>query len=179
MTNLSKIDIRKTTIFETAVDLRIMKIGEKKSIISRDVFDFVIDGTDLTSLVRTDDGSIADLSSGLQSNFVTSEKIIYIERLLGKKPGDLDSGRVAILVCPECGDLQEGAVGCKIKFDMTMNTVTWYDFAWDFNDDEQDLSDEVRDKVQDLKSFTFDGEEYRALMKRILDSLNSDGVINL
>ena len=44
MTNLSKIDIRKTTIFETAVDLRIMKIGEKKSIISRDVFDFVIDG---------------------------------------------------------------------------------------------------------------------------------------
>ena len=84
MTNLSKIDIRKTTIFETAVDLRIMKIGEKKSIISRDVFDFVIDGTDLTSLVRTDDGSIADLSSGLQSNFIASEKIIYIERLLGK-----------------------------------------------------------------------------------------------
>lgn len=84
MTNLSKIDIRKTTIFETAVDLRIMKIGEKKSIISRDVFDFVIDGTDLTSLVHTDDGSIADLSSGLQSNFIASEKIIYIERLLGK-----------------------------------------------------------------------------------------------
>lgn len=56
MTNLSKIDIRKTTIFETAVDLRIMKIGEKQSIISHDVFDFVIDGTDLTSLVRTDDG---------------------------------------------------------------------------------------------------------------------------
>ena len=84
MTNLSKIDIRKTTIFETAVDLRIMKIGEKQSIISRDVFDFVIDGTDLTSLVRTDDGSIADLSSGLQSNFIASEKIIYIERLLGK-----------------------------------------------------------------------------------------------
>ena len=84
MTNLSKIDIRKTTIFETAVDLRIMKIGEKQSIISRDVFDFVIDGTDLTSLVHTDDGSIADLSSGLQSNFIASEKIIYIERLLGK-----------------------------------------------------------------------------------------------
>ena len=84
MKNLSKIDIRKTTIFETAVDLRIMKIGEKQSIISRDVFDFVIDGTDLTSLVRTDDGSIADLSSGLQSNFIASEKIIYIERLLGK-----------------------------------------------------------------------------------------------
>lgn len=84
MTNLSKIDIRKTTIFETAVDLRNMKIGEKKSIISRDVFDFVIDGTDLTSLVHTDDGSIADLSSGLQSNFIASEKIIYIERLLGK-----------------------------------------------------------------------------------------------
>ena len=84
MTNLSKIDIRKTTIFETTVDLRIIKIGEKKSIISRDVFDFVIDGTDLTSLVHTDDGSIADLSSGLQSNFIASEKIIYIERLLGK-----------------------------------------------------------------------------------------------
>ena len=33
------------------------------------------------------------------------------------------------LVCPECGDLQEGAVGCKIKFDLKMNTVTWYDFA--------------------------------------------------
>ena len=179
MTNLSRIDIRRTTISETAVDLRIMKIRKKQSIISRDVFDFVIDGTDLTSLVRTDDGSIADLTSGLQSNFVTSEKIIYIERLLGKKPGDLDSGRVAILVCPECGDLQEGAVGCKIKFDLKMNTVTWYDFAWDFNDDEQDLSDESRDKVQDLKSFTFDGEEYQALMKRILNSLNSDGVINL
>ena len=179
MTNLSRIDIRRTTISETAVDLRIMKIRKKQSIISRDVFDFVIDGTDLTSLVHTDDGSIADLSSGLQSNFIASEKIIYIERLLGKKPGDLDSGRVAILVCPECGDLQEGAVGCKIKFDLKMNTVTWYDFAWDFNDDEQDLSDEVRDKVQDLKSFTFDGEEYRALMKRILDSLNSDGFINL
>ena len=49
----------------------------------------------------------------------------------------------------------------------------------DFNDDEQDLSDESRDKVQDLKSFTFDGEEYQALMKRILNSLNSDVVINL
>jgi flagellar biosynthesis GTPase FlhF len=49
MTNLSKIDIRKTTIFETAVDLRIMKIRKKQSIISRDVFDFVIDGTDLTT----------------------------------------------------------------------------------------------------------------------------------
>ena len=84
MTNLSRIDIRRTTISETAVDLRIMKIRKKQSIISRDVFDFVIDGTDLTSLVHTDDGSIADLSSGLQSNFIASEKIIYIERLLGK-----------------------------------------------------------------------------------------------
>ena len=91
----------------------------------------------------------------------------------------LSSYTRTLLVCPECGDLQEGAVGCKIKFDLKTNTVTWYDFAWDFNDDEQDLSDEVRDKVQDLKSFTFDGEEYRALMKRILDSLNSDGFINL
>jgi hypothetical protein len=66
--------------------------------------------------------------------FVPDEDQRAAHRLLGEQPADVD-GRVAIYVCPECGDTLCGALTARISH--SERVVIWSDFAmsWFDHDD--------------------------------------------
>jgi len=177
MKKLDMLDIHKSKIVINQADTRLIKFPKYNSASLRDVYDFSINGKTLRELIHTNDNAAPDLSTGLQSAFVIKERKMYINRLLGKTQADLASGRVALLVCPIDGDLECGAVGCRIKFNNIAKTVTWYDFAWDGNNDTGTDDDDEDAKVKGLGSFTFDEQQYCELMLQTIDDLSANAAI--
>lgn len=180
MNKLDTLDIRKSKlVIDQANDTRLLKLRKRHDAIPREVFDFRVNGANLRDLIHMSDDSAPDVTTGLQSHFIMKERRRYINRLLGKVAPDLDSGRVALLICPIDGDLVCDTVGCRIEFDEEKGTVTWYDFAWDGNsaDGTYEDDDEDYEKVKGLDSFTFDEHEYGWLMYQILQDLKIKGEI--
>lgn len=52
-----------------------------------------------------------------------------VEQLLAREPSELESGRVPVLVCEECGDIGCGAYAVRIL--RQGNTVRWTDWAYE------------------------------------------------
>ncbi|MGI9424238.1 MAG: hypothetical protein ACR2PA_13685 [Hyphomicrobiaceae bacterium] len=76
--------------------------------------------------------------------------------LLLEKAGDTPLGRVALYICPVCGDPGCGVVSVKITRDDV--SFTWNDFGWepDYIDEEQAFR-----PYEKLGPFRFDAQEYR------------------
>lgn len=174
------LDIRKSKIVINQADTRIIKFRKRHDTITQPVFDFRVNDKNLRDLIHMSDRTAPDLVPGLQSNFTPKERRRYVNRLLGKVTPDLQSRRVALLVCPIDGDLACDTIGCRISFDKEVGTVTWDDFAWDGNHegDEVDDGDEPYEKVKGLNSFTFDEREYWWLLYQILQDLDVKGEID-
>lgn len=119
------------------------------------LLDFTVDGISLRERAGL------QLSTGLQDAFVQEEKRKYLKRLLGELPPDLEDNRTALYICPVDGDLECGAVGCQIDFQN--DSVTWSDFDWNEVDSEEDAG------IAELRSYTFDRQEYEAVIRRLLD----------
>ena len=99
--------------------------------------EFLIDGV---SLRRTAHGE-GDLVTGLNRSW-WSQDPSAVETLLGRRPApDLESGRIPLLVCGECGDLACGAVTAAL--DMGPSEVTWSDFRWENGYDEPEPIDSL------------------------------------
>ena len=60
---------------------------------------------------------------------VREEQGKAVLRLLKELPGDFPDGRVALYICPECGDLGCGAITAKISVDN--HVVSWSDFGYE------------------------------------------------
>lgn len=169
MNNLSHIGIKKTSVKLKQADTRVIKIRKFIEYEEREAVDFTINSIVLSDLIKNADPGIPTITTGLQSNFATQEKIKYLQRLKGEQPADLDSGRVALYLCPLDGDLTCDTVGCRISFDK--ETVTWHDFAWDGNIgesiDEED-EDEPDEMVKGLWRFIFSRKEYEALINELI-----------
>lgn len=151
------------------VDTRLFKIGAHKDFEEHSITDFTADGDALLDVMRQHDPDAPELTTGLQDDFDSKYKIAYLQRLLGGTP-DLDSGRVALYVCPFDGDLQCAAIGCRIE--LGDDTVRWYDFAWDGNipDDEAE-ADDPDAKIEGLETYTFDRTQYETIIKNMLSKL--------
>ena len=92
---------------------------------ARHSWDFVVDGVSLR--FRWQDRDLAGvLGWGLPE--AVRETAAKLRR---DAPPDYPPDRVAILVCPECGDLGCGAVTVGIRREG--ETVTWSDFRWEVN----------------------------------------------
>src|SRR5690349_20120861 len=52
-----------------------------------------------------------------------------LQQLLGRSQPDLPSGRIALLMCEECGDLACGALAARIF--CSDHVVTWSDWAYE------------------------------------------------
>ena len=176
MRNLDTLDIRKSKVVINQIDTRLVKFRKHPSAITQEIFDFRVNEKSLRDLIYMSNGFAPDLSTGLGVGYVMKEQRRYINRLLRKVAPDLRSGRVALLVCPIDGDLECGAIGCRIRFDKEAGTVTWYDFAWDGNMVIYD--DEPHEKVKGLERFTFDEHEYWWLMYQILQDLSVKGEVD-
>lgn len=180
MHKLDTLDIRKSKLtIDLTDDARRLRLRKRHDTVPREVFDFRVNDKNLRDLIHMYDESAPDVTTGLQSHFTMKERGKYINRLLGKTAPDLDSGRVALLMCPIDGDLACDTIGCRIAFDKEKGTVTWYDFAWDGNSADGTYEDDSEgyEKVKGFDSFIFDQDEYGWLMYQILRDLKIRGEI--
>jgi len=113
-------------------------------------WDFVIEGTSVGRQIT------GDLVGVLGWNQPSDDQAVA--KLLGEAPADLAPNRVALYVCPECGDLACGAITAAIIFES--DSVVWSDLAW-----ENGLDDASARRCYDIGPFRFERSEYeRALL---------------
>ena len=120
----------------------------------RDYFDFVVDGASLSEMFG------GDLASCL-GWFVPERNAQAVYRLLLKEPADLPNNRRSLYVCPECGELDCGAISAVIE--RVGEKVIWRDFAFQRHYDEVEPI-----KGHEGISFTFDRAQYNQAIKGAL-----------
>ncbi|HSX05253.1 MAG TPA: hypothetical protein VLF69_02195 [Candidatus Saccharimonadales bacterium] len=168
MKKLSELGVVESEVMTRNVDTRIIKLRKFKEYDSKKVIDFTINGKNIKETVATEDPEAPKVATGLQEDFSLSEKIKYIQRLLGVVPPDLPSGRVALYMCPIDGDLLCDTVGCRIEFGK--DTVTWSDFEWDVDAENDSAGEEGGEsKVKGLTTYSFNRKDYEALLNRLIE----------
>lgn len=86
--------------------------------------DFVVDGRTLRELADE-----VDMVTPLSRPWLEDVEE-EVDRLLGRRgTAELESGRVAILLCPIDGDIDCGALTARLEF--TADEVHWVDWRWD------------------------------------------------
>jgi hypothetical protein len=120
----------------------------------RDYLDFVVDGESLSEKFG------GDLASCL-GWFGTERNSRAVYRLILKEPADLPNDRRSLYVCPECGELDCGAVTAVIE--RVGDKVIWRDFAFQRHYDQVNPID-----GHEGASFTFDRTQYNQAMKGAL-----------
>ena len=112
------------------------------------VLDFHISGRPLINRVERLGQDLVPAIGSLEGPVETALR----GRLREEGMGDLRSGRVALYVCPLCGDLGCGALAARVVRDGP--DIIWQDFAME--DDAQ-----VQKEIERLGPFRFDFEQYR------------------
>ena len=128
--------------------------------------DFVVDGVRFGETLRGRDGGatvVSDLVSVLVPGWPGGFLDRQARRLLGQEPAELDDGRLALYVCPECGDLGCGAVTVTVR--RTANEVVWADPGWQ-TDYDPDIDAEG---LTGLGPFRFERRQYDAVLTQVLD----------
>jgi hypothetical protein len=124
--------------------------------IERWSWDFVVDGISLWSLWKDRDvvGVLGWVEHGIEE--------ISVAKLQRDAEPDFPPNRVALFVCPECGDLGCGAVTTAI--DRQDAVVTWSDFRWEVNWFDPHDPDSSTHKF-DVGPFCFDYPAYLAVLR--------------
>jgi hypothetical protein len=124
----------------------------------RQSWDFVVDGRSLRSVWSDRD------VAGVLGWGTPETRAEAAAKLRGEVPPDYIPNRVAIFVCPECGDLGCGAVTVSIIHER--NTVTWSDFRWEVNW----FADHPNEAtvLYELGPFVFSVMDYTEVLERAL-----------
>lgn len=106
--------------------------GRKTLEVHETAYIWTIDGIDLTDWIRQqvhhlDPTAPVEETIWLAGN--TEDALDRLDKLQGRLPPDFDGQRVALLTCPECGDLWCGAFTAELR--LTQDTVTWHELGWD------------------------------------------------
>ena len=121
-------------------------------ITERDSLDFVVDGRALSEKVR------GDYASCLGWGEPEWESTI-VDKLLLEAAPDSPPNRVALYICPECGDFSCGAVTAVIERDG--DAFVWHTFGY-----ENDLLESpLLEDYTHLGPFRFEASTYRALLR--------------
>lgn len=120
------------------------------NVTERWTWDFVVDGWPLSAAVS------GDVVGALGWGDAAWERSV-VDRLLGRTPPDVMPNRVALYVCPECGDLGCGAVTAALAHED--DRVVWRDFRW-----ERDWEGAPDDRALPFGPFRFARETYSRLL---------------
>ncbi|AZI56877.1 hypothetical protein EH165_00525 [Nakamurella antarctica] len=115
-------------------------------------FDFVVD--DQSQLQRFTQGNLV---TGLNRPWLLSVSDTVDELTVRRATPGLAAGRVALLVCGECGDLGCGAVTASIRIDD--DTVTWTNFLW------EDGYSEPSTVTGPSSAMTFNRSDYEGVLR--------------
>jgi hypothetical protein len=94
----------------------------------REYFDFFVSGISLKTTLNIETADYITLF-GWGTDQEYDRHVLNVFRL--KEKSQLDSGRVMIYVCPECGDIDCGAITATIK-DFG-DRIIWTDFGYETN----------------------------------------------
>ncbi len=127
--------------------------------------DFLVNGMSLFSATKA--GS-RDMCGCFSPDYATcgnelardeNERLAKI--FTGEAPAPIDPDRVALFICPQCGDLGCGAITFRLSYGT--NTVRWSDFAYENNYMAEQTDFE---SFATLGPFEFDRDAYRAVISR-------------
>ncbi|WP_394359909.1 hypothetical protein [Amycolatopsis sp. SB7-3] len=121
--------------------------------------DWTIDGVALRSMVPAEQRTPLFLDDELWREAAVGT----LRRLLGRLPGDFDDGRVALLVCPLCGDLGCGAYSVEVVFGD--DVVEWRAFGWQTDYEPFDDPEEYR-----FTGARFERTAYETLLSDLLSN---------
>jgi hypothetical protein len=134
----------------------IYRPGERDGHTSRTerwTWDFVVEGA---SVRRQITGELVGVLGWNEPSDVKA-----VAKLLGEAPADLAPNRVALYVCPECGDLACGALTAAVTFES--GSVVWSDLAW-----ENGLDDDSGRRRYDIGPFRFERSEYERALRAVV-----------
>jgi hypothetical protein len=103
-----------------------------------------------------------DLSSCLSTDLAAFPEDAVLQ-LLGRAPAELPGGRLALYVCPECGDLACGAV--TVSMESTRDDVVWRDPGHQSTAE----PDKYFELFEGLGPFRFARSQYEAALVPLLD----------
>jgi hypothetical protein len=128
----------------------------------REFLDFVVDGTSLFGELVKSRGT--DLIGALWLDKTYAEvSIRAAERLMLLRPPDSPSGRRSIYVCPECGDLDCGAVTAQVG--RSASTYTWSGFVLENNYDDYLLAE-----YREVGPFSFEATDYESTLGHAIET---------
>jgi len=108
-----------------------LSLGKVRTRTRGECLDFLISGKSiLLELERRGMDFVPRLGTDLVPTDVETRSTLLVET-----DGDTPSGRVALYVCPECGDYGCGVVSAKIERDG--DTVVWSEFGQENNYDDE------------------------------------------
>lgn len=143
----------------------LIKVADRLSL------DFVVDGQSLYTLLM----EVADLGDRM-SAFVSDRPRENLSAravlLLRRRDPDLKT-RAMLYVCPECGDIQCGAMTVEIT--KTGNTYTWQNFAYEGYPGD-DLVEHLT--FPEIGPFTFHAEDYEPLIERAPAMVEFRGLVH-
>ncbi len=122
---------------------------------SVDFQEFCINEKSLLELLPTQD------VVGIIGSFKPEFDKEAVSQLLLKENSVLNSGRIPIYICPECGDLGCGAI--TVSIEESADTYTWKDFGFENNYDEELLAE-----YNEIGPFTFSKMEYESTLKQFV-----------
>jgi hypothetical protein len=99
-----------------------------KSQTPRGYFDFFVSGRSLRTILNIENDDLIT-PFGWGANKEYDKHVLNVFRL--KEKSELDSGRVMIYVCPECGDIDCGAITATIKD--YGDRIIWSEFGYETN----------------------------------------------
>lgn len=126
--------------------------------------DFMIDGSSLHDRLE-----VADLD--LIGGFGWGEeegRLVYLNRLLLREPPGLESGRVPLFVCPECGDIGCGAI--TIRLEKVGQSIRWSDFGYE---NDYDPETPILERYRGVGPFVFPFEGYVTVLEAAAKKLAS------
>ncbi|RSN53686.1 hypothetical protein DMH01_38990 [Amycolatopsis sp. WAC 04182] len=136
------------------------RLGVEPSVTGEARFlDWTIDGVALRTLVPAEQRT----SLFLDDDRWRESAVALLRRLLGRLPGDFDDGRVALLVCPLCGDLGCGGYSVEVVFGD--DVVEWRAFGWQTDYEPFDDPEEYR-----FTGARFERKAYETLLRDLLSN---------
>lgn len=93
---------------------------------AREYLDFIVSGRSLKTILNIETADYITLF-GWGTNLDYERHILNVFRL--KEKSELESGRIMIYVCPECGGIDCGAITATIK-DFG-NKIVWTEFGYE------------------------------------------------
>jgi hypothetical protein len=138
---------------------KLKSINEKRSgstnTAERDFIGFSVDGESIRNILKTD--NITGVGWGNPD-----EQKRYIDQLLGNQESKLNSKRIPLYLCAECGDLGCGAITIEIK--KGNGKVVWAQFGFENNYENEVHSTDI---YQNIGPYEFEEKEYAELLASI------------